>query len=454
MDKFPVNQTIPHSGLEDARNNIKSNITTDIAHNSQKPRWRTNPSIFSPVFTDIRRQLPRLVETRPLIQLIFADYYPYLSIAILSGLREYYTAIADTHIYVVILIYTRWYSSTLADTCKQLSLHETTSRRVHAQCPTACFCTSDVIDCSNLNLNELPVGTTPSSFDRLSRLDYSNNGISVLDIDRLFQFIRGLEVDVIDFSSNRISDVIGTFDANDGKDYLVLNLSRNVLQTFPSSIIPLNHIRGMITIDISHNQLTELTRNMFAGGNDVILPRFQFFATNNLISRVDPETFQGVSILDAIVDLRSNLIRTLTEDFQSPRSVRQLRFSDNPWHCDCNLRWIITPANRLVNHTMDDPPACRTPAAVQGRRIFELRPDDFACLPFQDGPLRQNYLNMDSFLVRCPVNADPPRFQVDCRFGYRLHSVGSYPTLLHVRDGRTKGPGSQPQSSLQMHSKK
>ncbi|XP_071829002.1 leucine-rich repeat and fibronectin type-III domain-containing protein 4-like [Apostichopus japonicus] len=285
--------------------------------------------------------------------------------------------------------------------------------RVHAQCPTACFCTSDVIDCSNLNLNELPVGTTPSSFDRLSRLDYSNNGISVLDIDRLFQFIRGLEVDVIDFSSNRISDVIGTFDANDGKDYLVLNLSRNVLQTFPSSIIPLNHIRGMITIDISHNQLTELTRNMFAGGNDVILPRFQFFATNNLISRVDPETFQGVSILDAIVDLRSNLIRTLTEDFQSPRSVRQLRFSDNPWHCDCNLRWIITPANRLVNHTMDDPPACRTPAAVQGRRIFELRPDDFACLPFQDGPLRQNYLNMDSFLVRCPVNADPPRFQVD-----------------------------------------
>lgn len=284
------------------------------------------------------------------------------------------------------------------------------TRLVDAQCPESCNCTvADVIDCSGLGLTELPAVTKPESFYRLSRLDFSDNRISILDIDRLLHHIRGMSIDVIDFSNNTITDVNGTFDYKDGKDYKVLDLSRNALQTFPSSVIPIYHSWGSFTLDLSYNLLTELTEHMFVGGSkDKTLPGFKFFASHNLISDIHPSTFLGIGLIDAVVDLRFNRIKSLNETFQPPTSVLQLYLSDNPWHCDCNLRWIITPSNLLVDYTKSDPPACQTPSALEGRPIFELNADDFACLPYESGSDVQEFLDTDSFVVTCPVTADPP----------------------------------------------
>lgn len=280
------------------------------------------------------------------------------------------------------------------------------------RCPTTCRCPIGVIDCSDRGFTELPNVTRPGTSSQLSRVDFSNNILTVLNIDKLFEFIVGLQVDELDFSSNMIAEVEGTFDAADGKDYETLNLSRNAFTEFPRNIIPVNHARVRFIIDISYNSLTELTTEMFAVGDDMTLPGFQFIATNNMISVIHPQTFQGVDLLDSIVDLRFNNLMSLSEDFAPPRGVETLRISNNPWRCDCNLRWMINFSNRLVNFTEEDPPNCETPVSVRGRPIFQLQANDFACLPFRSGPIRQNFVNMDTFVVRCPVTADPPTFDL------------------------------------------
>lgn len=278
---------------------------------------------------------------------------------------------------------------------------------VDAQCPMDCLCTNDVIDCSGLGLREITNVTRPLTVNSLSRLDFSNNRIRLLDIDELFDSLQGLSIEVIDFSNNVISDVNGTFDALNGKDYTVLNLSNNALRIFPSSVIPINHHAVSFTLDVSNNMLTELTENMFAGGRDSILPGFTFIASNNLISDIHPNTFQGINLLQAVVDLRFNRIRFLAETFQPPREVLRFRLSDNPWRCDCNLRWIVSPSNNLVNIIENEPLTCQTPLALQGRLILGLNADEFACLPFQNGPLQRDFFNTDTFVVTCPLTADP-----------------------------------------------
>ncbi|XP_071828942.1 uncharacterized protein [Apostichopus japonicus] len=287
---------------------------------------------------------------------------------------------------------------------------------VHCQlpCPTVCSCYPDpvlntgVIDCSNRGLTSIPddLFYPPGGF--IDKVDLSNNMLTTLDIDRVFTFLRGNRVEVLDFSSNLISDVTGTFDAAFGKDYVTLNLSSNAFTSFPNEVIPVTHERSQLILDFSNNRLTELTRHMFAGGNDATLFGFEFLARNNLINRIDDETFQGVATVDTILDLRSNLLTSLSPTFQSPAGVQELRFSGNPWNCDCNLRWIMDPMRFLVNQTSTDPPNCVTPVAIQGRPIFSLTSNEFTCLPFQQGPLQRNIVNQDSFTLSCPASADPP----------------------------------------------
>ncbi|XP_071828845.1 leucine-rich repeat and fibronectin type-III domain-containing protein 4-like [Apostichopus japonicus] len=282
------------------------------------------------------------------------------------------------------------------------------------QCPTICSCypgpelNTGVIDCSNRGLTSIPNNLFYPLGGFIAKIDLSNNMLTTLDIDRVFTILRGTTVEVLDFSSNLISDVTGTFDAFEGKDYVTLNLSSNAFTSFPPNVIPVNHQRNKLVLDFSNNRLTELTRHMFAGGNDVNLFGFEFLAKNNLINRIDDETFQGVVIVDTILDLRSNLLTTLSPTFQSPAGIREFRFSGNPWNCDCNLRWIINPMRFLVNHTSMDPPNCVTPVAIQGRPIFNLTSNEFTCLPFRQGPLQRNIVNQDSFTLSCPASADPP----------------------------------------------
>lgn len=285
-------------------------------------------------------------------------------------------------------------------------------------CPSECSCTSNsdgngIIDCSNRGLTEVVEVAHPQPGGKIAKIDFSNNMLTTLDIDKLYTLIRGLIVDELDFSLNSINVVTGTFDADLGRDYETLNLSSNAFSSFPANIVPVRHLRTKFIIDFSYNQLTELTAHMFASGNDFFLPGFQFLARNNLINKVHDETFQGVELTDTILDLRYNRLTTLSPGFQSPRGVEALRFSNNPWHCDCNLRWIIAKDRFLVNHTALDPPNCQTPVSLRGHPVFTLREEEFTCLPYREGSLRRDIPGTNTdFTLSCPVTADPPNPEI------------------------------------------
>ncbi|KAJ8029715.1 Protein slit [Holothuria leucospilota] len=308
-----------------------------------------------------------------------------------------------------------------------------TTVRGLSECPSACDCSflssgESLIDCSNRGLTEV-VPVAHQGVLKIAKIDFSNNMLTALDVEVLFSLIAGIQVDELDFSFNSISVVKGTFSANLGKDYETLNLSSNALTSFPSNVIPKVHWRANLILDFSNNQLTELTSEMFAGG-DIFFPGFQFLARNNSISRIHNDTFEGVILVDTVLDLRSNQITTLSEGFRSPLGVQAIKLSDNPWHCDCNLRWITDPARYLITYTAFDPPNCSTPVPLRGKKIFTLNANEFACLPFQDGVLHQDITNTDEFTLTCPVSADPPDLEISWNIWFSCPTMSVFPIKL------------------------
>ena len=60
--------------------------------------------------------------------------------------------------------------------------------------------------------------------------------------------------------------------------------------------------------------------------------------------------------------------------------LHSLTLHDNPWHCDCHLRPLITWMVE-ANLPMVDLPRCSAPKRLAGRRFADIALENFACNP-------------------------------------------------------------------------
>ncbi|XP_040920335.1 leucine-rich repeat transmembrane protein FLRT2 [Toxotes jaculatrix] len=198
------------------------------------------------------------------------------------------------------------------------------------------------------HLSSVPIGLP----EDLKELRLDENRIAVI-AEEAFQNVTRLQRLLLD--GNLLTDegiAPGTF--RDLANLRELALARNSL-TFPPPLLP---SQSLVKLSLQENQIDQIPVAAFAG-----------------LNRLEK------------LDISSNQLQTLTQGvFDGLSSLRHLIVRNNPWRCDCAVKWVVVWLKSLPPYINARGFVCLSPDKVRGMAIRELTLD----------------------IIECPVDADQP----------------------------------------------
>ena len=274
-------------------------------------------------------------------------------------------------------------------------------------------------ECVPLNHEDTVTGTANCSSQRLVHvppnlshnirvLDLSNNHITQLE-DNAFAKYEFLEV--LHLHNNSLSKlevrVFGRL-----HNVMYLDLSFNSLEEIPT--LAFQDLKSLSTLSLLGNRITSLPADAF---NSLSRLTNLFLSGNHLFS-IHPRAFTGLRSLQ-VLELQNNALTQLRNssfDFFGT-SLREVKLYNNPWFCDCNLRWLIhwlknsseTDVQRLKWKYPNEEPTCNGPSIVAQRPFSSLTGEWFIC-PIRLYSKARNIETTDGEDVElfCKYTADPP----------------------------------------------
>ena len=268
--------------------------------------------------------------------------------------------------------------------------------QVQTGCPRACFCNevSKTVYCSHRGLTSLPSGIPRdtrelnlngnvfesaviqrSNFSRfvdLQHLYLGGCGIESIEEDAFRNLVN---LQYLDLNNNRIKELKDHTFRGLSLMHLFLNGNRNIQLSSRS-------LEGLVTTGLYLHDC-----GLQALPLDVLLPL--------------NETLRSLW-------LNGNQIDRLDRSYLSLFStLRHLRLSSNPLHCNCELEWLkhfYDQHEDIFNGAL--PPSCLTPISLKGKFFNELSMEDFRC----QAPV---FNNIDAVLddgkgkLKCTATGDP-----------------------------------------------
>ena len=225
--------------------------------------------------------------------------------------------------------------------------------------------------CDDKNLQSVP---TDLGHD-IKVLSFEYNGLTYLGMDHFAGYPALQE---IYFSNNRIDTIAP--DAFRGlRNLQILDLSGNKLTSFPTEA--LKHTKYVREVNFKGNPIKYILEDDLKH-----LPNLEIISfENNWLERIHPKAFAGSKKLEEI-NLVNNELKSLSSEMEAqlPESLKFLRLYQNPWNCDCKLRWLrqwiaSTKVNWDFGTTIPNTPACSTPEILRGINWKHLEPEKFAC---------------------------------------------------------------------------
>lgn len=198
------------------------------------------------------------------------------------------------------------------------------------------------------HLSSVPIGLP----EDLKELRLDENRIAVI-AEEAFQNVTRLQRLLLD--GNLLTDegiAPGTF--QDLSNLRELALGRNSL-TFPPPLLP---SQSLVKLSLQENQIDQI-------------PVAAFAALNRLEK----------------LEISSNQLQTLTQGvFDGLSSLKHLMVRNNPWRCDCGIKWVVVWLKALPSSINARGFVCLSPDKVRGMAIRELTLD----------------------IIECPVDANQP----------------------------------------------
>ncbi|XP_039981335.1 leucine-rich repeat transmembrane protein FLRT2 [Xiphias gladius] len=191
------------------------------------------------------------------------------------------------------------------------------------------------------HLSSVPIGLP----EDLKELRLDENRIAVI-AEEAFQNVTRLQRLLLD--GNLLTDegiAPGTF--QDLANLRELALARNSL-TFPPPLLP---SESLVKLNLQENQIDQIPVAAFAG-----------------LNRLEK------------LDISSNQLQTLTQGvFDALSSLRHLIVRNNPWRCDCAVKWVVVWLKSLPSSINARGFVCLSPDKVRGMAIRELTLDIIEC---------------------------------------------------------------------------
>uniref|UniRef100_A0A8C4LRD3 Slit homolog 1 protein n=1 Tax=Equus asinus asinus TaxID=83772 RepID=A0A8C4LRD3_EQUAS len=206
-------------------------------------------------------------------------------------------------------------------------------------CPAMCTCSNGIVDCRGKGLTAIPANLP----ETMTEIRLELNGIKSIP-PGAFSPYRKLRR--IDLSNNQIAEIAP--DAFQG-------------------------LRSLNSLVLYGNKITDLPRGVFGG-----LYTLQLLLLNaNKINCIRPDAFQDLQNL-SLLSLYDNKIQSLAKGtFTSLRAIQTLHLAQNPFICDCNLKWL---ADFLRTNPIETSGArCASPRRLANKRIGQIKSKKFRC---------------------------------------------------------------------------
>ncbi|CAM2117906.1 unnamed protein product [Caretta caretta] len=245
-------------------------------------------------------------------------------------------------------------------------------------CPAMCTCSNSVVDCRGKGLTAIPANLP----EGMTEIRLELNGIRSVPPGAFSPYKK---LRRIDLSNNQISEI-----------------ARDAFQG----------LRSLNSLVLYGNKITDLPRGVFGG-----LHALQLLLINaNKISCLRADTFGDLQSL-SLLSLYDNKLQGLTKGTFAPlRAIQTLHLAQNPFICDCHLRWL---ADFLRANPIETSGArCASPRRLANKRIGQIKSKKFRCSAkeqyFIPGTEDQQLNRECSSDVSCPPKCRCEASVVEC----------------------------------------
>ncbi|KAL1246906.1 hypothetical protein QQF64_034722, partial [Cirrhinus molitorella] len=208
-----------------------------------------------------------------------------------------------------------------------------------AICPAACTCNSNIVDCRKKGLTEIPANLP----EGIVEIRLEQNMIKSIPAGAFSTYKK---LKRIDLSKNQISEIAE--DAFSG-------------------------LRSLTSLVLYGNKIAEIPKGLFDG-----LVSLQLLLLNaNKINCLRVNTFKDLQNLN-LLSLYDNKLQTISKGLFTPlRSIKTLHLAQNPFMCDCHLKWL---ADYLFDNPIETSGArCSHPRRLANKRISQVKGKKFRC---------------------------------------------------------------------------
>uniref|UniRef100_A0A8C1R5P0 Slit homolog 1 protein n=1 Tax=Cyprinus carpio TaxID=7962 RepID=A0A8C1R5P0_CYPCA len=207
------------------------------------------------------------------------------------------------------------------------------------QCPELCTCSNNIVDCRGKGLTEIPTNLP----ETITEIRLEQNSIKIIPPGAFSPYKR---LRRIDLSNNQITELAS--DSFQG-------------------------LRSLNSLVLYGNKITELPKGLFDG-----LFSLQLLLLNaNKINCLRVDSFQDLQNLN-LLSLYDNKLQTIAKGtFSSLRAIQTLHLAQNPFMCDCHLKWL---ADYLQDNPIETSGArCTSPRRLANKRIGQIKSKKFRC---------------------------------------------------------------------------
>ena len=183
-----------------------------------------------------------------------------------------------------------------------------TQHPARGSCPTACHCTSEMLDCSSNDFTTIP-SNEPVTGSLYTALNMSFNRIQILEKNAFIKR-RYIVLETLDFSNNIISDINPY--AFTGLDTLKkLILGHNNLLTLQQNVFePLINLKELY---LQRNRLSAILPQTMSPMRKLIYLDLRW----NKLTDIDKGTFTNLSVLENLM-LTGNVIKSFAPEILNP----------------------------------------------------------------------------------------------------------------------------------------
>ncbi|XP_030621453.1 slit homolog 3 protein [Chanos chanos] len=211
-------------------------------------------------------------------------------------------------------------------------------------CPATCTCNNNIVDCRRKGLTEIPANLP----EGIVEIRLEQNLIKTIPPGAFSPYKK---LKRIDLSKNQISDIAD--DAFSG-------------------------LRSLTSLVLYGNKVAEIPKGLFDG-----LVSLQLLLLNaNKINCLRVNTFKDLQNL-SLLSLYDNKLQTISKGLFTPlRSIKTLHLAQNPFMCDCHLKWL---ADYLFDNPIETSGArCSHPRRLANKRISQVKGKKFRCTGSED----------------------------------------------------------------------